>query len=285
MKINIFGSTGIIGSKTLGIINIYFPDIKINLLCANSNVKKFINQIKTYSPKYVYLNDITKIKFLKKNISRKIKILNFNELNTYLTSSKSDLTLLAISMNIYSCSPANILVGGGATGMVVAEGDRSFGSVVDDATIKINIAAKFINSQDNLFIDVSTSVLEGRVLLTGLVDNQEIRIDAVRKVWEIEGVNEVINEIQIGERADLKEYAQDLWITTQVRGLAAKTIGLRTGAAKRKPKAVPMGAPLASNLLATGTLPHSQAGNANPIIAPVIGASRGFLGSRWIHAV
>ena len=135
---------------------------------------------------------------------------------------------LICSINIFGCSPTGILASGGATGMVVAEGDRSFGAVVDDATIKINIAAKFINSDDNLFVDVSTSVLEGRVLLTGLVDNQEIRIDAVRRVWEVEGVNEVINEIQIGNRASLKEYAQDVWITTQVRGLAAKTVGLRS---------------------------------------------------------
>ena len=135
--------------------------------------------------------------------------------------------MLICLLNILGCSPAGILASGGATGMVVAEGDRSFGSVVDDATIKINISAKFINSDDNLFVDVSTSVLEGRVLLTGLVDNQEIRIDAVRRVWEVEGVNEVVNEIQIGNRSSLKEYAQDVWITTQVRGLAAKTIGLR----------------------------------------------------------
>ena len=135
---------------------------------------------------------------------------------------------LICSINIVGCSPAGILASGGATGMVVAEGDRSFGAVVDDATIKINIAAKFINSDDGLFVDVSTSVLEGRVLLTGLVDNQETRIDAVRRVWEVEGVNEVINEIQIGNRASLKEYAQDVWITTQVRGLAAKTVGLRS---------------------------------------------------------
>ena len=135
---------------------------------------------------------------------------------------------LISSINILGCSPANVLGSGAATGMVVAEGDRSLGTVVDDATIKINIAAKFINSDDNLFVDVSTSVLEGRVLLTGLVDNQEIRIDAVRRVWEVDGVNEVINEIQIGNRASLKEYAQDVWITTQVRGLAAKTVGLRS---------------------------------------------------------
>ena len=138
------------------------------------------------------------------------------------------LFVLISSLNILSCSPVGILASGGATGMVVAEGDRSLGTVVDDATIKMNVAAKFINSDDNLFVDVSTNVLEGRVLLTGLVDSQEIRIDAIRKVWEVEGVNEVVNEIQIGNRASLKEYAQDIWITTQVRGLAAKAVGLRS---------------------------------------------------------
>ena len=128
----------------------------------------------------------------------------------------------------YGCSPAGILAGGSGTTMVVAEGERSLGSVIDDATIKINIGSKFISSNDGLFIDVDTSVLEGRVLLTGLVDNQELRIDAVRRVWEVVGVNEVVNEIQIGNRASLREYAQDVWITTQVRGLAAKTLGLRS---------------------------------------------------------
>ena len=120
-----------------------------------------------------------------------------------------------------------MVAGGGATTMVVAEGDRSLGTVVDDATIKVNIAAKFISSEDNLFVNISTTVLEGRVLLTGLVDKQEIRIDAVRKVWEVDGVQEVINEIQVGNRESLKEYANDLWINTQAKGLAAKAVGLR----------------------------------------------------------
>lgn len=135
--------------------------------------------------------------------------------------------LLISLINIFSCSPANILATGGATGMVIAEGDRSIGTVVDDATIKINIAAKFINSSDNLFIDLNTNIFEGRVLLTGVVSNQEIRIEAVRKVWEVEGVNEIVNEIQIGDKSTIKEYAQDLWINTQVKGMAAKTLGLR----------------------------------------------------------
>ena len=135
--------------------------------------------------------------------------------------------LIFASIN-YGCSPAGVLATGGGGAMVVAEGERSLGTVVDDATIKVNIAAKFLNAGNNLFVNINTSVLEGRILLTGLVDNQEIRIDAVRRVWEVDGVNEVVNEIQIGNRSSLKEYAQDVWITTQVKGLAAKTLGLRS---------------------------------------------------------
>ena len=129
---------------------------------------------------------------------------------------------------IYGCSPSSILATGGSTAMVVAEGDRSLGTFVDDATIKVNLAAKFLGSNNDIFVNVNTSVLEGRVLLTGLVDNQEIRINAVRLVWEVEGVKEVVNEIEVGNRDGLKDYASDLWINTQARGVAAKTIGLRS---------------------------------------------------------
>ena len=132
-----------------------------------------------------------------------------------------------ISLN-YGCSPSGILATGGSTAMVVAEGDRTLGTVVDDATIKVNIAAKFLNAGNNLFVDINTTVLEGRILLTGLVDSQEIRIEALRLVWEVEGVQEVINEIEIGNRETIKDYANDLWINTQARGVAAKTIGLRS---------------------------------------------------------
>jgi len=119
------------------------------------------------------------------------------------------------------------LGGVGASTMVVAEGERSLGTVVDDATIKLNISSKFLKSENNIFININTNVLEGRVLLTGLVENQEIRIDAVRQVWEVEGVREVINEVEVGNKITIKEYANDLWISTQVKALAAKTIGLR----------------------------------------------------------
>ena len=129
---------------------------------------------------------------------------------------------------LYSCSPIGILGGATTSTMVIAEGDRTLGTVVDDTTIKINISAKFLKSSNNLFIDIGSNVIEGRVLLTGLVETQEIRIDAVRIVWEVEGVKEVVNEIIVGSNTTIKEYANDLWINTQAKALAAKTVGLRS---------------------------------------------------------
>ena len=128
----------------------------------------------------------------------------------------------------YGCTPVDILASGGATTMVIAEGDRSAGTVMDDATIKINISAKFLSSDNNLFLNIDTKVLEGRVLLTGIVESQEIRIEAVKKVWEVVGVKEVINEIEVGDKTSIKQYANDLWITAQIKALAAKNIGLRS---------------------------------------------------------
>ena len=135
--------------------------------------------------------------------------------------------LLTILQFINGCSPIGVLASGGATTMVVAEGDRTLGEVVDDATIKLNLSTKFLQSDNNIFLNVNTNILNGRVLLTGIVETQEIRIDAVRTVWEINGVNEVINEIEVGNKTSIKEYANDLWINTQVKSLAARTVGLR----------------------------------------------------------
>ena len=142
--------------------------------------------------------------------------------------------LLIISTGLFllifcsGCSPVNILASGGATTMVVAEGDRSLGTVVDDATIKLNISARFLAEDSDLFLKIDTKVLEGRVLLTGIVDAQETRILAIKKVWEVQGVVEVINEIDVGDQTTIKEYANDLWISTQIKTLAAKNIGLRS---------------------------------------------------------
>ena len=96
MNINIFGSTGTIGLKTLNAIDDHFPNLKINLLCAKSNSKLLKKQILKYQPKYAFLNNIEKFKKLNYKIG-KTKILNLSECLSYLKSSKSNLSILAIS--------------------------------------------------------------------------------------------------------------------------------------------------------------------------------------------
>jgi len=95
---NLYGSTGQIGSKSLQIIDRYFPSIKINLLAANTNYKKLLKQAIYYKPKFISINDESKIKHLKKNINNKdTKIIDSNELFHLIKSSKSDISILAIS--------------------------------------------------------------------------------------------------------------------------------------------------------------------------------------------
>ena len=96
MKINIYGSTGVIGKKTLSLIDKYFPDLNVDLLCAKSNLKLLTKQIKKYQPKYAFLYDHEKLSNFKYKIG-KTKFLNFYELSSFLSSSKSNFSLLAIS--------------------------------------------------------------------------------------------------------------------------------------------------------------------------------------------
>ena len=97
MIINIYGSTGEIGKKTLIIIKKYFPKIKVNLLCANSNLKVLKKQINIFKPKYVFLSNDNASKKLKSTLRSNTKVLSFKQLCYYLCNSKSDFSILAIS--------------------------------------------------------------------------------------------------------------------------------------------------------------------------------------------
>ena len=112
------------------------------------------------------------------------------------------------------CSAPGVLATGAGSTMVIAEGDKSLGSTIDDATIKIMVSGKLLKEEKNLFLDIDVKVTEGRVLLTGIVQKQESRISAVRKAWEVEGVKEVINEIdqQINEFTKIISNNKKLYI-------------------------------------------------------------------------
>ena len=96
--INIFGSTGEIGTKSLKIIKDYFPEIKINLLVAKKNYIKLAKQTITYKPKYICLIDKNKRHNLKDELkNNKVKVIIGGELSCFLKETKSDLTILSIS--------------------------------------------------------------------------------------------------------------------------------------------------------------------------------------------
>ena len=98
MNINIFGSTGIIGTKSLEIITKFFPDIVINLLVANNNHLKLISQAIKYRPKYISIKNEDKIHLIRKKIlNLGIEIIQYDQINNYLKRTKSHYTILSIS--------------------------------------------------------------------------------------------------------------------------------------------------------------------------------------------
>ena len=112
--------------------------------------------------------------------------------------------------------------------MVVAQ-ERSVGNAVDDVGVLAQIKHLYIQKDVNdLFANVLIKVIEGRVLLTGNVDRVETQVDAVRLAWRVNGVREVINEIQINDKTDFVNYAKDVWISTQISGRLLITKDIRS---------------------------------------------------------
>lgn len=114
------------------------------------------------------------------------------------------------------------------TAVVVAQ-ERSVGEAIDDAGILAQLKHLFLRQDSNdLFINVEVKVVEGRVLLTGNVDKPNSQIEAVRLAWTINGVREVINEIQVNDQTSFTNYARDVWISTQIRSRLLFTKGIRS---------------------------------------------------------
>ena len=121
MYINIFGSTGIIGSKSLDIIANYFPHLKIDLLLASNNAKKLINQANIIKPKAICLKNTKKLNYYKNKINPIIKIIDFEDLSNYLINSKTKATILSISGNAALEYLENICVNTNELGLVNKE--------------------------------------------------------------------------------------------------------------------------------------------------------------------
>ena len=96
MNINIFGSTGVIGTKVLKLIDRYDLKLSINLLVCKQNYKKLIYQINKYKPKYVYIENEKYISYLKKRKLNTNIILSKEKLDYLLLNSKTNMSILSI---------------------------------------------------------------------------------------------------------------------------------------------------------------------------------------------
>jgi osmotically-inducible protein OsmY len=122
---------------------------------------------------------------------------------------------LALMASLGGCT--SLVVSGAATGATVAAQERSVGDAVDDFTIRTTLNELFFRESVDLYSDVSFSVVEGRVLMKGSVEKPEDRIKATQLAWRAAGVREVINEIQVTDQGGIANYADDTWISTQLK--------------------------------------------------------------------
>ena len=115
------------------------------------------------------------------------------------------------------CSTTDIVVGAGATMATAATEERGLGQAADDNRIALDIQARLVGAGQGMFTKVDVSVEEARVLLTGRVERPDMRVEAVRIAWQVDGVAEVINRIEVAETEDFGDYMDDLWIEEKLR--------------------------------------------------------------------
>ena len=103
------------------------------------------------------------------------------------------------------------------TGVSIALDPRSLGTQIDDSIMQKNLGARLVLMDSNYILSVKTKVLDGRIFLTGKVDNPEEKLKITKVAWETEGVRSVRNDIKVKEEFNFKQSAKDLLITSQLR--------------------------------------------------------------------
>jgi len=128
---------------------------------------------------------------------------------------------LKVVMAVFVLAPAlSGCVAVAATGLVAgvsaARQERTVGAAIDDVRIKSAITANLANATSSNFVNVSTTVVEGRVLMTGRVDDPETRLEATRLAWGVDGVRRVDNEIEVTESFGWLDRPKDIFIRTEI---------------------------------------------------------------------
>ena len=103
------------------------------------------------------------------------------------------------------------------TGVSVAFDPRSLGTQIDDSVMQKNLAARLALRDKSYILTVSTKVLDGKIFVTGKVDDPEEKLQITKLAWETKGARSVKNDIKIKEDFNFKQSAKDLLITSQLR--------------------------------------------------------------------
>tara|TARA_Y100001970_G_scaffold278627_1_gene384595 strand:+ start:3888 stop:4481 length:594 start_codon:yes stop_codon:yes gene_type:complete len=103
------------------------------------------------------------------------------------------------------------------TGVSVAFDPRSVGTQIDDSIMQKSLSAKILLLDKNYFFSVKSKVLDGRIFLTGKVNNPEEKLKLTKLAWETTGVRSVRNDIKVKEKFNFKQSAKDILITSQLR--------------------------------------------------------------------
>ena len=125
--------------------------------------------------------------------------------------------LLIISLLIFSSCVGVSSKGIFGTGVSVAFDPRSVGTQIDDSIMQKNLSTRIILLNKDYFISVKSKVLDGRIFLTGKVDNPEEKLKLTKLAWETKGARSVRNDIKIKEEFNFTQSAKDILITSQMR--------------------------------------------------------------------
>ena len=103
------------------------------------------------------------------------------------------------------------------TGVSVAFDPRTVGTQIDDSLMQKNLAAKILLLDKKYLLTVKSKVLDGRIFITGKVDDPEEKLKITKLAWETKGARSVRNDIKIKEKFNFKQSAKDVLITSQLR--------------------------------------------------------------------
>ena len=103
------------------------------------------------------------------------------------------------------------------TGVSVALDPRSVGTQIDDSIMQKNLSARIILLDKKYLLSVKSKVLDGRIFMTGKIDNPEDKLKLTKLAWETDGVRSVRNDIKVKEEFNFKQSAKDILITSQLR--------------------------------------------------------------------